>query len=140
MALTERQFVILDLVEAERYEDALSAINALPENESDHGRMIFARGDCLYELGDDLKAMTQYLRYLEKFPQGRGRNHALMCVAVSLKNLQLQREARLVLAKIADDHSGRSEEIAHSDEILAKQEEALELVAGLGHDLHYNRD
>ena len=75
--------------------------------------------------------MEEYLRYLEKFPVGRGRNFVLMGIAVSLKNLDLQQEARLVLEKIDDDHPGKADELAHSEDILGKQRQALGLVAGL---------
>ena len=131
MALSESQLAILECIDSGIYQESLEAIDALPERERDNGRMIIAKGDCLYELADDLSAMREYIRYIEVCPGGIGWNTALMGIAMSLKNLDLQNEARTVLEKIEPDHYGRKEELAHSNEMLARQRDAVAIVASL---------
>lgn len=119
---------ILDLIDHERYEEALSAFEGLSVNWKKKGRLIIARGDCFYELGKDVEALECYLWYVKVFPQGFARNFALFGAAVCLKNLDLQEEALKLLERIDEGHEGKQRELAHSRDILARQKGARKLV------------
>lgn len=90
--------------------------------------MIMARADCHYELGADLDALRWYLKYLDRFPEGRGKNFALIGISCCLKNLELQDEAKSFLELVDDGHEGKQKEIEHSEALLLRQAEAKTVI------------
>lgn len=129
--MTEQQEAVLCLVDNERYEEALGAIEKLEADQRHHGRIQIAKGDALYELGRDLDALKSYVRYTQTYPSGRGINFAFFGVAMCLKNLDLQEEARAVLGLISSNHYGLEKEREHSNQILAAQREARAVIEGV---------
>ena len=120
---------ILVAVDEGRYQEALAAMKALPDAWQGRGRVIIARADCLYELESDLNALREYLVYLERFPNGHGRNFALMGIVCCLKNLGLQPEAKVFLDRMDDGHEGKSNEVADSLSRLLRQQEAKAMIS-----------
>ena len=127
--VTNRIEQILSAVDESRYDEALSAINELPEHWQAKGRMIIARADCHYELGSDVDALRCYLRYLERFPAGRGKNFVLIGISCCLKNLDLQPEAKMFLDQVDDQHEGKQKEIEHSEAVLIRQAGAIAAIS-----------
>ena len=123
------------LIDREEYTEALRAIDALPERIKGSGRMLIAKADCFYEMAEDLSALEYYVKYLTRFPDGRGKNFALVGAAMVLKNLNLQSEAKAVLELVDDTHLGKEKELLHSAEILEQQRKAKELLGALGIEL-----
>lgn len=122
---------ILAQVDEGRHEEALAAMDLLPLNLQRRGRMIIARGDAHYELGQDIEALKAYADYLRSFPSGAARGFALFSAAMCLKNLDMQPEAGLLLEKIAPAHPDLEKELQHSRQILEKQQLAREILAGM---------
>ncbi len=116
---------IYKFIDDREFSKALAAIENLPDDEKIKGRVIIAKADCKYELGIDLEALEEYVRYLVIYPDGKGKNFGLMGFSVCLKNLDLQSEAKRYLEMIGDGHEGKEKELKHSKEILDKQEVAI---------------
>jgi hypothetical protein len=122
MDLEQKQ--ILGLIDSERYEDALTLINNLPPDLQKSGRMIMAKGDAFYELGNDLDALLSYSDYINLYPDEHGIGFALFGAAMCMKNMDLQAEAQMILLRIDPAHEGVENELAHSAEIIEKQRNA----------------
>lgn len=120
---------ILVAVDEGRYEEALAAMKELPDAWQERGRMVIARADCHYEMQSDLDALGEYLSYLERYPNGRGRNFALMGIVCCLKNLDLQPEAKVFVDLMDDGHEGKSKEVADSVSRLLRQQEAKAMIS-----------
>jgi hypothetical protein len=88
-----------------------------------------AGADCHYEMGSDLEALQGYLKYLELYPAGRGKDFALMGIVCCLKNLDLQPEAKAFLDRMSDGHEGKEKEMDHSITALVRQAEAKAILA-----------
>jgi len=112
---------ILTLVEKGKYKEAIDLIAKSPKATQDMGRIIFAKADSKYELGEDLEALQEYVYYLNKYPNGYGRNFALIGVVVCLKNLEMHLEAKRFIHMIDDSHDGKDKELLDSFSILEKQ-------------------
>ena len=104
MDLEQKQ--ILELIDSERYEDALALINNLPTDLQKSGRMIMAKGDACYELGNDLDALLSYSDYINLHSNERGIGFALFGAAMCMKNMDLQAEAQMILLRIDPAHVG----------------------------------
>jgi len=126
--LESQRAAILDLVDQERYSEALTAIEASSIDLTKNGRILIAKADCFYELGKDVEALEIYVCYLKLFPRGRGKNFCLIGASVCLKNLDLQQEALSFLERVDDDHEGKQKELEHSREILEKQQRAQKVI------------
>ena len=127
--MNEQQEAVLVLLGSERYEEALSAIEKLEPSEQQHGRILIARGDAYYELGQDLKALRVYVEYARIYPTGRGIDFALFGIAMCLKNLDMQVESLVVLGLVSPSHQGLQKEIEHSSRIITEQREAKDTIA-----------
>jgi len=126
-----RRKEVISLYEKGNFLEARSKIFLLPQKEQNHGSMIMANADCLYEEGDDLNALREYLRYLELFPKGKAKNYVLFGIAMILKNLDLQKEAFNILKLVDHDHCGLGKEKEESLAILEKQKEATIILSSL---------
>lgn len=122
---------LYELIDTEKWKEAIEAIDSFPSDMQARGRVKMLRADCLYESGDDLGALAIYSSYLEKWPNGRDQQVALMGVACSLLNLQLETEALGMLRKMEDGYPRKLEYIQDIEEILQKQEKARVLIAKL---------
>jgi hypothetical protein len=126
--MTNNQEAVLKLVENKQYDLALTTIRELAPDQRNHGRILIAKADAEYELGRDVEALRSYSKYLEVYPDGGGSDFALFGIAMALKNLDLQQDAVRILSLVSPSHVGLQKELDHSRDILARQEDAREIV------------
>ncbi len=112
----------------QKYSEAVEYFDRLNEAEKANETVMLAYADYLYELGNDLSALSSYLHLVEQHPNGKTVNVALFGAAMTLKNMDLQDEALRVLLLIDSCHEGLEKELAHSSLILDKQTKAKDVL------------
>ena len=110
------------------HEEVVKEYSKLSDHEQLDKYTLMAYCDSLYELGDDLSALENYLRFVKFYPSEKATNFPLFGAAMSLKNLDMQCEAKYLLKKISAQHNGLDKELLHSKEALQRQRTAREIL------------
>ncbi|MCP3673835.1 MAG: hypothetical protein GY829_05115 [Gammaproteobacteria bacterium] len=92
---------------------------------------MYAYADALYELGRDIESLKSYVEFANHYPNEKATNYALFGAAVSLKNLDLQKEALEVLRLIKSEHEGLKEEIEDCNKKIRLQFQAKTIFKSL---------
>lgn len=121
-------FILLDKVNAKKYEDFIESYLLLNESNKQDRDLMMAYGDSLYELGRDAEAIDAYLRYAQNFPERRGVDFALFGAAMALKNIGLEVEALYLLQLIRQDHANLSDEILDSKKKIDVQNQCRDIL------------
>ena len=97
----------LDLVQARRHDEAVTALRAFVKTHPDHDYADNAQywlGECFYDRKDYSTALREFRRVVERFPQGNKVPDALLKTAFSYLALGSARPGRDTLVQITREH------------------------------------
>lgn len=124
---------LLDKGRDGKYKEVVENYLCLSKPEQSDRLAMFAYADALYELGRDVESLKAYIDFVNQHPNEKATSFALFSAAVSLKNLDLQKEALEILHLIKSNHEGLKEEIEDSNKKIKLQFQAKTIFKALSY-------
>ncbi len=113
------------LVDGEEYEKALSHIKRIRAWGCSDQVLVLFEAVCIYEQGDDLRALELLVEFLKTGGSHPKANYAKFTAAICLINLGLLAPAEHILQSLPDGYPDVRRERSEVGEQLRKQQEAM---------------
>ena len=117
--------IAYQLVDSDKYSDALIYIEDIRKNGCDDVILDLYEALCIYEAKDDVECLRLISKFLSRASKHRKREYALFTAGVCLMNLGLANEALSTFEQVADSYPNIESERNEAKKALGLQKNGL---------------
>jgi tetratricopeptide (TPR) repeat protein len=111
---------ILALARLEEWSAIVELVESKNAELCNDGTILVCYADSNYELGNDVKAIEAYLKYLALFSDGKAKSFALFNLGLALSNLGMHEEALDYFRRTDEGHPSRDRTISETVDAVRK--------------------